>query len=92
MRPNGYCGSRTFNGKKPFEFIAQYLAIGDEARIRDQLLGAQSHPRVDFPATGLMTSALPNALDTHIQDRSPQRFHALALARGTARPHTRPQV
>ena len=26
-----------------------------------------------------MTSALPNALDTHVQDRSPQRLHALAL-------------
>ena len=59
-------------------FVAQYLAIDDEARIRDPLLGAQSPPGVDFCASGLITSALPNALDTHVQDRSPQRPHALA--------------
>jgi len=33
VRLNGYWRSRTFNGKKLFDFVAQYLAIGDEARI-----------------------------------------------------------
>jgi hypothetical protein len=33
VRLNGYWRSRSFGGNKVFEFVAQYLAIGDEARI-----------------------------------------------------------
>ena len=33
VRLNGYWRSRSFSGNRVFEFIAQYLAIGDEARI-----------------------------------------------------------
>jgi hypothetical protein len=43
-------------------FVAPHLANGDEARIRDRLLGARSHASVDFSAAGLITSAPPNAL------------------------------
>jgi hypothetical protein len=33
VRLDGYWRSRSFNQNKVFEFIAQYLAIGEEARI-----------------------------------------------------------
>ena len=33
VRLDGYWRSRTFNGNRVFEFIAQYLAIGDDERI-----------------------------------------------------------
>jgi hypothetical protein len=36
-------------------FVAQLLAIGDEAHIRDRLMGARSDPSVDFSASGLIT-------------------------------------
>ena len=80
MRLSGYWRSRSFGGNKLFEFVAQYPAIGDEARIRDRLLGARSHPGVDFSAAGLMTSALPNALAT----RCPR-----SIATATSRPRQR---
>jgi hypothetical protein len=67
--------------RRCFSFVAQHLAIGDEAHIRDRLLGAQRRPSADFPATGLMTSALQNPLDTHVQDRSPERVAPVTSAR-----------
>jgi hypothetical protein len=33
VRLNGYWRSPSFGGNKVFEFVAQHLAIGDEARI-----------------------------------------------------------
>ena len=87
MRLNGYWRSRTFNGKM-FEFrraISRHRRRGAHSVIGC----ARSHPASTFRA-GLMTSALPNALATDVQDRSPQRPHA--LAKGTAHPHARPRV
>jgi hypothetical protein len=42
--------------------LARYLAIGDEARIRDPRFAARSHPSVDFSASGFITL---NPLQTH---------------------------
>jgi hypothetical protein len=44
---NGYLRSKTFNGTTLFEFYRAHLAIGDEARIPDRLLGAQRRASVD---------------------------------------------
>jgi hypothetical protein len=73
--------SKHSTARRCFSFVAQHLAIGDEAHIRDRLLGAQRRPSADFPATGLMTSALQNPLDTHVQDRSPERVAPVPSAR-----------
>ena len=73
-------------------FVAQHLANGDEARIRDRLLGARSHPSVDFAAVGLITAALQTHSPPDVRDRSPQRPHALALAEGRPHPHARPRM
>jgi hypothetical protein len=43
--------------------VAQKLAIGDEARIRDRRRAARSHLSVDFSDSGLITLSPPNALD-----------------------------
>jgi len=43
--------------------VAQKLAIGDEARIRDRRLAARSHLSVDFSDSELITLSPPNALD-----------------------------
>ena len=74
-------------------FVAQQLAIGDEARIRDRRRAARSHLSVDFSDSGLITLSPPNALDrmskidrhsdfTPSPSARQQRFLARALGCG----------
>jgi hypothetical protein len=62
VRPNGYWRPDFQRQEAVRVSLRSTLAIGDEPRIRDRLLSAPSRPSVDFSASGLMTSALPNVL------------------------------
>jgi hypothetical protein len=73
--------------------VAPHFAIGDEARIRDRLLGDRSpSERRTFPPQGLSLQPFQTHSLPDVQDRSPQRLYALALATRTAHPHARPRV